>query len=187
MPTAVLQGLGQQFRALVGVLGARGTYVVEYGDGLAQPVHGRADHAEVGSGQRGGRPQFPKTALVRIGQCGHEGVELDEVGVARLADDRERAYRPRVVQRGQRLGEHGPFRLGLLQRGVERLLDALEPLVRVGQFAEAEDGGDRVVLLAGPAVEDLVEIRVRQEGAVVVQGPLPARCRRRAAGRGPAA
>lgn len=48
MPPTVLQRLGEQLAPLVSVLGAGGAHVVQYGHGLAQPVHRRADIDEVG-------------------------------------------------------------------------------------------------------------------------------------------
>ncbi len=174
MPTAVLQGLGQQFGALVGVLGARGTHVVEYGDGLAQPVHGRSDDSEVGTCQLDGRAQLTEAVVVRVGQSAHEGVQRVEVGRAGPADGHERTLGPVVVQRGERHDEGGQFRLGCLHRRVQGLLLGLEARVGGRQLAESQDGGDRVVQFAGLAADHLVKVGVRQEGAGVVQRLLPA-------------
>ncbi|MET7766483.1 hypothetical protein ABZS71_32555 [Streptomyces sp. NPDC005393] len=64
MPPTVLQRLGEQLAPLVSVLGAGGAHVVQYGHGLAQPVHRRADIDEVGSGQCGSSAQRGEFAVL---------------------------------------------------------------------------------------------------------------------------
>lgn len=96
-----------------------------------------------------------------------------QVGLA-APQRRFRLSRARVVARRELFLDGCQLVLDGLGLVVQLLAGALEPLLRGGQTFQPENPGQRVVHVAGPAVEHAAELGVRQERAVGRQISFPA-------------